>query len=98
MRFSFGRLEEAARCGLPRHTNSECLYCTTADTGSIGCVNDHQLAGILGVSHRQIYRYRKENLSVDVADRLAVVLGHHPSEIWDEWCDVEWTDDEEEVA
>ena len=100
-RFPFAPLEAVARYGNPAHINkrgSGCPHCTrlgTTDTRiSATCVTDHQVAERLGVAERQIYRYRHTGLAAEAADRLAVRLGHHPSEIWSGWNDIEWTDED----
>ena len=38
-----------------------------------------------GCHYRQVYRWLAYGLTVDQADRLAVALGLHPSEVWPNW-------------
>lgn len=48
------------------------------------------LARQLGVTERTLRRLAvRGRLRSDSADRLAVALGHHPSEIWSEWFPLE---------
>lgn len=47
-----------------------------------------QLAEVLAVDRRTLQRVaRRPFIRRDAADRLAVALGRHPSEIWVEWFD-----------
>lgn len=100
-RFPFAPLEQAARGDRPRHTHPVCMHCTSQGDGSAACLDDHGLAQILGVSHRQVYRYRHNGLNDETADHLAVRIGRHPVEIWPgEWLAIEWTpeDIEEQIG
>lgn len=47
-------------------------HCSTAD----------QLAEQVGVSRRQIGRWKRDGIPVNSADRVACALGSHPSVIW----------------
>lgn len=39
-----------------------------------------------GVPRRTIYNWQKNGvIGARVADRVAVTLGHHPSELWSDW-------------
>lgn len=40
---------------------------------------------VLGFDRNLIYRWIKDGLSIDAADRVAVQLGLHPSVIWPDW-------------
>jgi lambda repressor-like predicted transcriptional regulator len=45
-----------------------------------------ELWNVLGLPRRTMHRVvRSEGLRWDTADRVAVAMGHHPSEIWPEW-------------
>lgn len=44
-----------------------------------------EVARRVDVDSRQVYRWRKAGLTVDQADRLAVLAGFHPAEIWQQW-------------
>jgi lambda repressor-like predicted transcriptional regulator len=44
------------------------------------------LACLSGVDRRALQRIRaRSRIRWDAADRIAVALGHHPSELWPEW-------------
>lgn len=43
------------------------------------------LARALGVDRAQAARWRNDGLPLDSADRVAVLLGKHPAEVWPEW-------------
>jgi len=47
------------------------------------------LAGDIKIDRRTLERLRhRRRLRLDCADRIAVALGRHPSELWPEWfCD-----------
>lgn len=48
----------------------------------------------LGISGAAFNRYRERGLDADQADRLAVSVGFHPTEVWPDWCDgVEYVPD-----
>lgn len=40
------------------------------------------VAARLGVSRRQVHRFRTEGVTVNQADRLAMVVGSHPFAVW----------------
>lgn len=46
------------------------------------------LARRLGIERSTLYVYQERGVPVHSADRLAVKLGKHPCEIWDDWYDV----------
>lgn len=46
---------------------------------------DTDLAAALGVSARSVHQYRRRDLSLDVADQLAIRAGWHPAEVWPDW-------------
>lgn len=46
---------------------------------------DSDLAAVLGVSDWSLRQYRRRDLSLDVADRLAIAAGWHPAEVWPDW-------------
>ena len=93
-RLAFDRLEEAARGGHPRcqityGASAHCEYCERSNpnaTSVPACVTDKELADILGVGIRQIYRWRTNGVPAETADRLAIHLRRHPAEVWgDDW-------------
>jgi len=43
------------------------------------------LARALGIDRAQVAHWRSDGLPVDSADRVAVLLGRHPAEVWPEW-------------
>ena len=44
------------------------------------------LAGVLQVDRSTLHRLlSRDRLRSDAADRIAVTLGRHPSELWPEW-------------
>jgi hypothetical protein len=45
----------------------------------------HQLARLVGVTERTIYRARMTGLTVWQADRYAIAAGLHPALIWPNW-------------
>jgi hypothetical protein len=47
--------------------------------------NAAALAQLLGVSPRQVFRWRAEGVSLNVADRICATVGRHPAEVWDIW-------------
>lgn len=53
----------------------------------MGRASTYEMARRCRVQRRTIYRWREQGwVSIRVADRLAVALGHHPIEIWGaEW-------------
>lgn len=43
-------------------------------------------AGAIGVDPTTLHRlFTRDLIRYDAADRVAVALGHHPSELWPEW-------------
>jgi hypothetical protein len=48
-----------------------------------GCAN--RLWMITGADTRSIHRARAEGLTLEQADRYAVALGFHPSQLWPSW-------------
>ena len=53
-----------------------------------GTTSNRRAAVVLGVSSRQVERWRAgQQMRLVTADRLAVSLGVHPGNIWPEW----WT-------
>lgn len=40
---------------------------------------------ILGLGYDQFYRWRREDLTEQRADRIATELGVHPSMLWGDW-------------
>lgn len=48
-----------------------------------------ELSAILGVCAELINRFRKDGLTVDEADKVAMKLGEHPAMIWEEWSQIE---------
>jgi lambda repressor-like predicted transcriptional regulator len=45
-----------------------------------------ELCAVLGLPRRTMHRVlRSDRMRWDTADRMAVALGHHPSEIWPDW-------------
>lgn len=53
----------------------------------IGSMSEVEAAEFLGVSRRQLRRYRWEGVRMysDTADRAALRLGLHPANIWVDW-------------
>ena len=49
-----------------------------------------QLAQIFNVDHHTIQRWRNQHTTINQwdADRHAIKLGKHPSEIWTNWFDI----------
>ena len=45
------------------------------------------LAALLGTSNTELSRWRRDGMSVVTADRVAVSLGFHPSQLWPSWFD-----------
>lgn len=43
------------------------------------------LARALGVHRANATRWRRDGITMNTADRIAVRLGWHPVEIWPEW-------------
>lgn len=39
----------------------------------------------LGIGTQRIYRYRRSGMSTELADRLAISAGLHPSLVWPTW-------------
>lgn len=55
----------------------------------------HAFAEQIGMDRALLLRYRRDGLTINMADRLAHALGYHPFELWpDEW----GAADEDEVA
>lgn len=46
------------------------------------------VAVLLGLHPNQVRRWRDTGLTDDQADRLAVHVGLHASEVWEQWWDV----------
>lgn len=46
-----------------------------------GVMNSY-IAERTGINRGQIIRYKREGLTVDAADRIAIRLGFHPAELW----------------
>lgn len=44
-----------------------------------------EVARVLRVSPRTVFRYRKYGLNDRQADHAAVSAGYHPAEIWPDW-------------
>lgn len=40
---------------------------------------------LLGIPHRQLYRFMQYGVTHDQADQLAVALGLHPLNVWPDW-------------
>ena len=51
----------------------------------LGDASAAELATVLHVSSRTVFRYRKHGLNVIQADRAAVAAGYHPAEVWQNW-------------
>ncbi len=47
------------------------------------------LAEHAGVTREAVYRWRKEGLTFNAAEKLCFAIGHHPAEFWDEWITTE---------
>ena len=47
---------------------------------------DTALATRLGLTRDQIVSARRRGLSIEQADRWAVLAGFHPANVWDTWC------------
>lgn len=43
------------------------------------------LALTIGTGRSTIYKWRREGVTVDTADRIAIALGLHPSTLWPDW-------------
>lgn len=43
------------------------------------------LSEITGISRRRLVRWTRDGVPLEQADRIAVALGLHVSEIWPEW-------------
>lgn len=88
--FPFAPLEVAARKGRPAHRPDEECPCTGDGTGRRLCCSHRMIADELDINVRQFYRLRESGLTVEQADRFAIVLDLHPSLIWDGW----WLDED----
>jgi excisionase family DNA binding protein len=44
-----------------------------------------EAAGVLGISVRTLYRWMRDGISAEKADRAAVRIGLHPANLWPEW-------------
>lgn len=51
-------------------------------------------AAYLGIPPSRFRRYRRSGLSTEQADRLAIRVGLHPSQVWDSW----WADSLSDVC
>jgi plasmid maintenance system antidote protein VapI len=56
----------------------------------------------LGVARSNIYAWRLNGVTLDMADKLAIRAGSHPAIVWPEWVDVcvewdGWLSDEDEA-
>ena len=51
----------------------------------LGDAHAADVAAVLRVSARTVFRYRKHGLNDRQADRAAIAAGYHPAEIWPEW-------------
>lgn len=51
-------------------------------------------AAYLGIPPSRFRRYRRSGLSTEQADRLAIHVGLHPSQVWDSW----WADSLSDVC
>lgn len=49
------------------------------------CGSAHRLTMITGADGRAISRARVEGLTLEQADRYALALGFHPSQLWPAW-------------
>lgn len=57
-------------------------------TGPRSLVSPTRVIGELaGVNRRTISRWQRDGIPERHADRLAVAVGAHPSEIWPDWLD-----------
>jgi len=43
------------------------------------------LASLIGTGRSTIYKWRREGVTIETADRIAIGLGLHPSALWLEW-------------
>lgn len=81
-------LERAARRGRPAHVHNICRYCLIDGRSHVRqgtCYTDKELAGDLGQNLQQIYRWRRNGITTQQADQLAVRIGSHPALIWPDW-------------
>ena len=62
-----------------------------------GFDNLTELAHSTGMNARSAYRFRASGLTDAQADTLAVALGKHPLEVWDNWLTEAPDDDEDET-
>jgi hypothetical protein len=46
---------------------------------------DNELADELGVTRRQVQRYRAQGLSLWTADSVACAVDYHPEVLWSDW-------------
>jgi hypothetical protein len=55
------------------------------------CVKEKEICETLHIGPRTLRRWRAEGVPVERADRAAVIIGHHPAELWGpHW----WLDEE----
>lgn len=54
-----------------------------------------KLSQVFDLSKGTADRWRRTGLTLDEADRYADVAGEHPSVLWPEWEQVDWSDDDD---
>jgi len=90
-RLPFGPLTESVGPIWQKHigSNGFARACYPDDTWQIVIGNPTGLLSELtGYSRRTLVRWVSEGIPIDAADRIAVKLGRHVSEIWTEWWDL----------
>lgn len=98
-RYPFDPLGAVVRSGRPEHV-SECVLCYVPTTRQRdewysmpaappfqACVMSADYAAALGVSVRQIYRWKRDGVPYWRCDELAVRVGWHVENIWPAWVD-----------
>ena len=72
----------ASRCGLKPWPTGGTWAGSQLNEGTI---TPGQIAQYLGLSTRNIYRYRDDHMSICQADKMSTSIGLHPANIWPEW-------------
>lgn len=86
-------LERVVLRDRPRCTGGSCPCCATGQEGHVGtfrrpgyCLTAAEIGAELGITARQVHRFKHEGLTVRQADRFATRLNVHPSYVWgQEW-------------
>ena len=56
----------------------------------VGGETQRQIAANAGINHRSLHLWRKNGISMIMADRVAIRLGVHPGCIWPQWWSVDF--------